>query len=144
MCLGSERFERGVVNHKFRAQLFLSFGLVALVLASIGLYAVQSFNVAMRQSEFGIRISLGAEPIHLWRLLVRQTMRPVLAGIALGLVVTYWAARFLQSFLVAVDARDPWTYLIVALVLMAAALAAVWLPARRAAAVDPLVALRAD
>jgi predicted permease len=140
----TERFKLGLVNYKFRAELFLSFGAVALLLAVIGLYAVQSFNVAMRHAEFGIRIALGAAPSDLWRLLVRQTMRPVLVGVAIGMIVTYWAAQFLQSFLVLVDARDPWTYLLVAFVLVAAALMAVWLPARRAARVNLVVALKAE
>ena len=112
-------------------------------MAVVGLYAVQSFNVGMRQREFGIRLSLGARPRNLRRMLIGQTFRPVLVGIAIGMVVTYWAAQFLQSLLVQVDARDPWTYALVALVLLVAALVAVWLPARRAARVDPAVVLRA-
>src|SRR5262249_40193238 len=98
----------------------------------------------LRQTEFGIRISLGAEPADLWRLLIRQTMRPVSVGVAVGIVVTYWAAQFLQSFLVVVDARDPWTYLVVAVVLVRAALAGGSFPARRAGRLDPVVALRAE
>ena len=137
------RFDRSIVDQRFRAQLFSAFGLVAILLAVVGLYAVQSFNVGMRQREFGIRLSLGARPRNLRRMLIGQTFRPVLVGIAIGMVVTYWAAQFLQSLLVQVDARDPWTYALVALVLLVAALVAVWLPARRAARVDPAVVLRA-
>jgi hypothetical protein len=138
------RFDQGIVDQKFRAELFSGFGAVALLVAVIGLYAVQSFNVALRQREFGIRISLGAEPHDLWRMLLRQTLRPVLVGVVVGLLVTYWAAQFLQALLVHVDARDLSTYAFVTAVLVAVGVLAAWLPARRAVRTDPAVVLRAQ
>jgi hypothetical protein len=138
------RFDQGLVDQKFRAELFSGFGAVALLLAVIGLYAVQSFNVALRQTEFGIRISLGAEPGDLWRMLIRQTLRPVVAGIVIGMVMALWAAQFLQVFLVHVDVRDLSTYACVTAVFLAVSVLAAWLPARRAARTDPAVVLRAQ
>jgi putative ABC transport system permease protein len=137
-------FDQGIVDQKFRAELFSCFGAVALLLAVIGLYAIQSFNVALRQMEFGIRISLGAEPHDLWRMLLRQTLRPVVVGVVVGIVVTYWAAQFLQALLVHVDARDLSTYAFVTAVLLAVGVLAAWLPARRAVRTDPAVVLRAQ
>jgi putative ABC transport system permease protein len=140
----ADMFDRGVVDQKFRAELFTAFGLVALVLAMVGLYAVQSFHVALRRTEFGIRISLGATPRDLWRMLITQTLRPAVAGIVLGTVVTYWAAQFLQSLLVDVNARGWRTYAVVAAALFTATVVAVWLPARRAARTNPAVVLKAQ
>jgi putative ABC transport system permease protein len=138
----SARFDDGIVDQRFRAELFLGFGAVALALAVVGLYAVQAFRVSLRRTEVGVRMSFGATRRDIWRLLVRQTVWPVLTGIALGLLLTYWAAQFLQGFLFHVDARDPWVYALVALAILAASVAAAWFPARRACAIDPATALR--
>jgi predicted permease len=136
------QFAAGVRDQRFRAQLFMSFGAIALILAVIGLYAVQSFNVVLREREFGIRVSLGASRRDLWSVLARQTVGPLMVGCGMGMLLVYWAAQFLQSFLVGVDARDPWTFLIAAGTLTAAAIAATLLPARRAGRVDPVTWLR--
>ena len=139
-----ERLTRGVADDRFRAELFSSFGLVALALAVIGVYAVQSFNVAMRRGEMGIRLSLGATRRDLWTLLIRDALRPILVGALAGSALMYWAAQFLQSFLTAVDARGPWAYVGFTCSLLAVAFLAAWIPARRAARTDPAVVLRAQ
>jgi ABC-type antimicrobial peptide transport system permease subunit len=136
--------DRGLLNFRFRAALFGSFAIVALVLAVVGLYAVSSFDVAQRRREMGVRLALGARPGVLAQVIIRDATMPVLIGIGVGSLLAYWAATFLQSFLTGVDARDPWTLLLVAALLLAAAVAASWIPAQRAAATDPSEALRAQ
>jgi predicted permease len=140
----ADRLDAGLADPKFRTELLSAFGLVALVLAAIGLYAVQSFSVALRTSEFGVRLSLGATPGDLRRMLTRQMLAPVVVGLAAGSLVTWWVAQFLQAFLTGVDARDPWTYAAVAASLLLVAVGATLIPARRAAKTDPVVALRAQ
>jgi putative ABC transport system permease protein len=137
-----DQFSSGLLDQKFRTVLFSTFGIVALLLAAVGLYAVGSFEVAMRRFEMGLRISLGATPGKLQFLVIREALGPVVVGVSVGLISTYWAAKFLQSFLYKVDARDPVLYVFVALVLVATATLAAWLPARSAAKTDPIVALR--
>lgn len=131
-------------DQRFRATLFLSFGIVALMLSGVGLYAVGTFEVSLRTSEMGIRLTLGASTGDVTRLVILEALAPVAAGILAGVVVTYWAAQFMQSFLFQVDARSPWLYVIIAAVLLASAALAAWLPARRAARTDPAAALRAQ
>jgi predicted permease len=138
----ADSFASGVVDQVFRARLFAGFGVVTLLLAMIGVYAVQSFAVTQRRAEFGIRVALGATRGDLWRLLIRDTMRPAIIGVLFGLVVAYWASQFFQAFLYGMDARDPMTFGGVALLLLTVAAAAVWLPARRASRTDPAVVLR--
>ena len=140
----SDRLASGVVDPAFRAELLSGFGFVALALAMVGLYAVQSFNVVQRTTEFGVRLSLGATSADLWRMLTRQMLGPVLAGIAAGFLGSLWASQFMQALLSGIDTRDPWTYVGVAAALGAAAVAATILPARRAARTDPAIALRAQ
>lgn len=138
-----DQLSSGLVDQKFRTMLFSAFGSVALLLAAVGLYAVGSFEVVLRRFEMGLRISLGATPGNLQFLVIRDALGPVVFGVSLGLITTYWAAKFLQSFLYKVDARDPVLYVFVAVVLVATSTLAAWLPARRAAKVDPIEALRA-
>jgi predicted permease len=128
---------------RFQAFLFGSVAVIGLLLTAIGLYAVAAFEVARRRYELGVRASLGATAADIRRLVVRTALRPVLVGAAAGLVAAWWLGQFLQSFLVEVDARDPWTGVLVAGVLVTTAVVAVWRPARQAAAIDPAVTLRA-
>jgi hypothetical protein len=128
---------------RFQAVLFGSVAIIGLLVAAVGLYAVAAFDVARRRFELGVRLSLGATASDIRRLVIRGALRPVVAGSAAGLVATWWAAQFLQAFVFEVDARDPWTYGLVALVLVATAVVAAWIPARRAARTDPSVVLRA-
>jgi macrolide transport system ATP-binding/permease protein len=120
------------------------FGLVALALAALGLYGVVSYSVSQQTREIGVRLALGARPRDVLRHIVAQGMRLTAIGIALGLVIAAAVARLLSSLLYGVSPSDPVTFGAVALLLAAVALLACYLPARRAAAVEPMVALRRD
>ena len=121
-----------------------AFALLALVMASIGLYGTVSYSVAQRSREVGIRLSLGADRGMVVRLLLWSGFRLVLAGAVVGVLVTFALSRLLEGLLFGVGAADPLTFLAVPAILMAVALVATWLPARRAGQVDPVRALRAD
>lgn len=129
-------------DHRFRTMLFSAFGLTALLLAVIGLYAVTDHDVALRRREMGIRFALGADAGQVRRLIVQQALAPLVAGLAIGWVIALWLAPLAEPFLHDVDPRDPWTYAGVALVLLTAGAVAAWLPASRAARTDPAVVLR--
>jgi predicted permease len=139
-----ERIASASAGQRFNAQLMGSFALAALFLAALGLYGVVSFTVGQRTQEIGVRMALGARPADIFRLVLGGTGRLVLAGIALGLVLTLGLSRMVESLLFNTPARDPLTYGSLALAMMAVALLAAWLPARRAARVDPMIALRAE
>jgi predicted permease len=127
---------------RFRALLLSVFGIAALVLAAAGLYALTSLDVARRRTEVGVRLALGATKTSVLRGLVLSALRPVAIGCAVGLIAAYWIGAWAQSFLYHVDARDPLTMMLAVVVLVSAAGLAAWLPARRAARVDPIVTLR--
>ena len=118
------------------------FGLLGLALASIGLYGVVSITVSQRTREIGIRTALGASRRNILRLVVRQGMLLVLIGTTTGLGSGIGAARLLKRVLFSVDPGEPGTFALVILVLVFVALLACYIPARRAAKVDPMVALR--
>jgi putative ABC transport system permease protein len=120
------------------------FAVIALVLAAIGVYGVMSYGVATRTREIGIRMALGADARSVVRLIVRQAIAVVSLGLALGLTLALFAGRALSTLLVDVTPRDPATLAAVSAVLAAVALAAGYLPARRAVRVDPSAALRHD
>jgi predicted permease len=124
--------------------IFGSFAVVGLILAAVGLFAVASFEVALRRYELGVRVALGATSSQIRRLMLAESLKPVVLGVVCGLAVAYWAATFVQSLVHQVDARDPGTMAIVAATLIATTALAAWLPARRAARVDPIVTLRAQ
>jgi predicted permease len=133
-----------LVDPRFRAVLLGTLAVTGLFLAAIGLYAVASADVTLRRYETGVRLALGATARDVSRRVILDTCRPVLFGVSLGLVFSYWSAQFFQTFLRRVDGRDPWTYVLVALTLIATGVAAAWLPARRAASTDPATVLRAQ
>ncbi len=110
----------------------------------MGLYAVVAYTVTQRTNEIGVRIALGAEPRGIQRLVVVQSLRMVLVGLGLGLVGAVVATGILGSLLYELKPRDPVTFAAVSLVLVVVALAAAFIPARRAARVDPVVALRLE
>jgi predicted permease len=129
---------------KLQAWLFGSFALIALALAGVGLFAVASLDVTERRYEMGVRLALGASPSRLhWRV-VTASIAPVATGVAIGLVAAWWAASFLQSFLVDVRAHNPAWLALAAATLVLTGMGAAWLPARRAARTDPAVVLRAQ
>ena len=126
------------------ATMFVAFGALALALAAIGLYSVIAYNVAQRTHELGVRVALGAQARDLARLVVTDGLRVAAVGIAIGAAAAYWAAKWVGPLLFSVSPRDPSVFAFVAVSLIAVAVAASWLPARRAARVDPNVALRSD
>jgi putative ABC transport system permease protein len=121
-----------------------SFALLALLLAAIGIYGVLSYSVTRRTREIGVRVALGATRSEVGRLVVREGMLMAGIGIATGLAAAALLTRFLRSVLYEVAPHDPLTYAAVAAMLLAVALCAAWLPARRATGVDPVIALRAE
>lgn len=127
---------------RFSALLYGLFGVQALLLAIIGIYGVMSYLVAQRLREFGIRMALGARGPDLQRLILRRTMMLTVFGLIVGLAGSLLLGRFLSSLLYGIDVKDPLTFGVVALVLLAAALLAGLLPARRATRVNPVMALR--
>jgi len=135
---------RSTSDRRFTMLLFVSFAALAVVLAAIGLYGVVSYAVSQRTTEIGIRMALGATGSDVNRLVVMQGMRPALAGIALGLAGAVAASQVLRSLLFGVTPIDPLTFALVPPALLAVAALACYVPATRAAHLNPTVALRAD
>lgn len=136
--------DQSVSTRRFQTYLAMAFAAAALALASLGIYGVISFTVARRTPEMGIRTALGARPAQLMAMVVLQGLRPVLAGLAVGLAGALSVGRFLASELYGVTPSDPVTLATVTVLLLAVALCACWVPARRAARIDPLRALRCE
>ena len=139
-----QRAAASVAQYKLNSVIVTVFAAAALVLASIGIYAVISYAVAQRTREIGIRMALGAAQGHVLGLIVRDGMAPTLVGVALGAAGALGATRLMRSLLYGVSATDPAVFAVVATMLLLVALAACLVPARRAARVDPNVALRND
>jgi predicted permease len=133
-----------LASRRLNLWLIGSFGAITLILAAAGLYGVVSYTVAQRTREVGIRMALGARGGDVVTLMLGYGATRATLGIALGLSVAVVATRVLSNMLVGIRADDPITYSMVALVLAVTALAASWIPARRAARVDPMVAIRAE
>jgi putative ABC transport system permease protein len=131
-----------VARRRFNAMLTGLFAVVALVLASIGIFGVLNYTVAQRTQEMGLRVALGAQTRDVLQLVLGQGARLILLGLALGLVVSFALTRVLAGMLFGVTPTDPVTFVAVSLLLAGVALLACYLPARRATKVDPLVALR--
>ena len=131
-----------VAQRRFQTMLVMLFAAAALALAGFGIYGVVSYSVARRRTEMGIRLALGAGTGGLQRMALWQGIRPVVAGLAVGIAGALAAGRILSSLLFQVSARDPLTIGVVALVLLAVSMVAALAPARRATRVDPMKALR--
>jgi len=131
-----------VLNHRLVAQLCTFFGLLAVLLASIGIYGLMSYGVSRRTNEFGVRLALGADRRHVIWLVLRETMLLVAAGLLIGLVTVPAISRFVGSFLFGLKPYDAISIGSAVFVLSLVALLAGYLPARRAAKVDPMIALR--
>ncbi|MGA2595972.1 MAG: ABC transporter permease [Bryobacteraceae bacterium] len=131
-----------VARQNFNMLLLTIFAGIALLLASIGIYGLMSYSVEQRSHEIGIRMALGAEESAMVRLVVRDGMKLAIIGLAVGLAAAYGLTRFLGTLLFGVRATDPATYIFVAALLGAVAFLASYIPAKRAAKVDPIIALR--
>jgi len=129
---------------RFRTALLAGFGGMALLLAAIGIYGVVSFSVSRRTREIGVRIAMGAAPSNVRRLVLKESAALALAGLAVGIPVSLALMRLLSALLFGVSTYDPFTFATVVLLLVSVTLTAAWIPAGRAAAVDPVVALRSE
>jgi predicted permease len=137
-----EQIAANVQQARIFAILTSSFGVLALTLACIGIYGIMAYAVVQRTSEIGVRLALGAIPQQVLGMILRESSRMSIAGIAIGLGASFLLARFVRSMLYGITASDPLTLSGAALVLLLVALAASWIPARRAASVQPMEALR--
>jgi putative ABC transport system permease protein len=136
--------EQNVDEPKFRAMVMGTFAVLALVLAAVGVFGLISYTVAQRTREIGIRMALGAAPRQVLIPVIREGLILALAGVAVGLAGAFVASRALTAFLFGVGAADPLTFTGVALLMLAVATAASYIPSRRALKVDPMIALRAE
>jgi len=142
LMLAEENMSIPYWGPRVAAGMASTFGVLALVLATMGLYSVMTYAVSQRTREIGLRMALGAQVRDVLRLIVSQGMRMVMIGLALGLVGAFALTRVLGSLLLGVGTTDPLTFVGVPILLIAIGLLACWIPARRATKVDPLVALR--
>jgi ABC-type antimicrobial peptide transport system permease subunit len=129
---------------RLAAMLFGTFGFIGLVLAAVGLYGVMSYAVSRRTREIGIRMAMGAQPGTVERLILRQGMTLTLIAVAIGWPVAWMLARVAASFLYGIQPHDALTFAIVPPFLAVIALVACWIPARRAASINPMQALRSE
>ncbi|MFZ1032618.1 MAG: FtsX-like permease family protein, partial [Candidatus Acidiferrales bacterium] len=138
----SQQIDRLLFQERLVARLSAFFALLALVLACVGLYGLLAYEVSRRTREIGIRMALGAQPESVLRLVLRQGIVLALIGAAAGIAVALGVMRYIKAMLYDVGSSDPLTIIAVAVLLTLVALAACYIPARRAMRVDPMVALR--
>jgi ABC-type antimicrobial peptide transport system permease subunit len=141
---GSELFAEVTALPRHRTQLLTILGGLGLVLAMVGVFGMTAYSVARRTREVGIRMAFGARPTDAVLAIVRDAAAPLAAGVGLGLLVAYLIAPVLGSFLFQTAPRDPVAFGSAALALAVAGLLAAWIPARHAARVNPVEALRAE
>jgi len=122
--------------------LLSAFAVLALILASLGIYGVLAYFVAQHRNEIGVRLALGATPLKMLWLVIRKGMGLTLVGVVIGVFASFGLTRLMRSLLFGVGTTDPLTFAAVPLVLLVVSLLACWIPARRAAKVDPIAALR--
>ncbi len=135
---------RTVAPQRFYMSLLGLFAALGLVLAAVGIYGVMAYGVSQRAHEIGLRMALGAQRRDVMKMVVRQGMALAGAGVAAGLIASYALTRLMKTLLFGVSATDPLTFTVIALSLGLIALLACWIPARRAAKVDPMIALRCE
>jgi predicted permease len=144
--LGVQTMSQVLVNSltapRMGAELLGTFGLMALILAAIGTYGVMSYSVSQRSQEIGIRMTLGAQPVNVLRLILGGGLAMVCTGVAVGLLISSLLARSMSTLLYGIGAFDAPSFLLTAALLIGVAMAACYLPARRAMRVDPIIALR--
>jgi len=136
------QLDRTIALDRLMAALTALFGILAVALAAVGLYGVMALAVSARTRELGIRMALGASQARVLGQVMRESAVLAIIGIGLGVPGAMWASRGVGSFLYGLSATDPWTYALLALMLLGVTLSAAWIPARPAARVDPMVALR--
>jgi predicted permease len=139
-----EQIAANLRQERIFATLTSGFGLLALVLACVGIYGIMSYAVVQRTREIGVRLAMGAIPRQVWAMVLREASWISITGIAIGLGAAFLLARLIRSMLYGVTAYDPITLSGAALLLLIVALGASWIPARRAASVQPVEALRQE
>ncbi len=135
---------QATATRRFSMQLLGGFAFIALLLAAVGIYGVMAYLVSQRTREIGIRVALGAHPSSVVRLIVSYAVKLAAAGVGIGIVAALLLTRLIAGMLFQVSPTDPWTFVTIVLVLVMTAITAAATPARKAAHVDPMVALRAD
>ncbi|MGH9755408.1 MAG: FtsX-like permease family protein [Blastocatellia bacterium] len=144
MALLEDHFTAALTPQRLLTQLISGFGLLALALAGAGLYGSLAYSVAQRTQEIGLRIALGARSRDVLKLVVLDGMKLTLLGLIIGLPASYGLTKLMKSYLYGVSLTDPLTFAVISATLLAVALFACYAPARRAASVDPMVALRCE
>jgi predicted lysophospholipase L1 biosynthesis ABC-type transport system permease subunit len=139
-----DRVAGSLLPQRIAGAALWSFGLLALLLAAIGLYGVVAYSVAMRTREIGVRIALGAPRQAVLSAVIRESLWLVVIGALIGLPAAWGVTRFIRGFLLGLSPADPLGYVAATLLLGAVTLVASWIPARRASRVDPMIALRTD
>jgi putative ABC transport system permease protein len=138
----AERLDASIAPRRFEMTLLIVFASLALLLAVVGIYGVVAYMVTQRTREIGVRVALGAQRSDVIRLVLGGGLKLVCGGVAVGLAGSMGLTRLMESFLYGVKPTDAWTFAAVSILLIGVAAVAAWIPARRAAGVDPLVALR--
>jgi ABC-type antimicrobial peptide transport system permease subunit len=139
-----QRVDESLVRRRFSTWMLALFASLALALAAIGVYGVMSYLVSQGTREIGIRMALGATRRGILRLVVRQGMALAMAGVAIGLAGALLLTRVLNSLLFGVGVTDPLTFASISILLASVALVAIYIPARRTARIDPMIALRCE
>ena len=141
---GAEDFDQAVVTPRHRTLLLSLLGGLGMLLTLVGIFSMTAYAVTRRTQEIGIRMAFGASPADVVRTMVRDAAWPAVLGLFVGIAAAFYATRIVASFLFNTTPHDPATFAAVAMLMSGAALVAAWLPARRAARVDPVIALRAE
>jgi putative ABC transport system permease protein len=131
-----------LAQRRFQTSLLTGFSIVALLMAAVGIYGLIQYSVATRTQEIGLRIAIGAQAGHIFRMIIGEGLALSLTGAVIGLVGALWLGRAGSGLLLGVTASDPWTFTTVSLLLTVVSIAACYFPARRAMRVDPIRALR--